>query len=123
MKRTSFLLTLLLVAIFTFAQNQQPRRGVPATPHPIEYVQPNGDTLVFRLIGDEHFHYRMTLDGYLIKQNKKGYYCYAKYNKKGETVCTCRKAHNAEKRSKCEQRYIEKNIPNKIKEREQNDQD
>ena len=31
--------------------------AVPADPRPMEYVQPNGDTLVIRLVGDEHFHY------------------------------------------------------------------
>lgn len=115
MKRTILLFSLMVVLSATlYAQTGAQRRGIPAKREPIEVVQPNGDTLTIRLIGDEWHHFRMTLDGYLIRENKKGYYCYAKYNKKGETVCTWRKAHNADKRSKCEQRYIEKHIPNKL---------
>ena len=78
MKRFLILFSIIIVSA-TMMIAQPPRRGVPATREPIEYVQPNGDTLVFRLFGDERYHYRTTLDGYLIKQNKKGYYCYAKY--------------------------------------------
>lgn len=119
MKRNLVLITLMVMtSTIMFAQNHAQRRGVPATRQPIECVQPNGDTLTIRLVGDEWYHYRMTLDGYLIRQNDKGYYCYAKYNEKGEIICTRKKAHNADKRSKCEQRYVKKHIPNKIEERQ-----
>ena len=100
---------LLSVSWAVFAQTQ--RRGVPATPHPIEYVQPGGDTLVFRLHGDEWRHWQTTLDGYLIQQNKHGRYCYARLNRKGDIKTTCRTAHNEENRSKCEKKYIKKHIP------------
>ncbi len=93
----------------TSLQAQQPRR-VPATPHPIEIVQPDGDTLIIRLHGDERKHWRTTADGYLIAQNKQGVYCYAKYTKDGTVKVTCRQAHNADKRSACEQRWIERYI-------------
>ncbi len=96
------------------ALQAQQRRGVPATPHPIEVVQPNGDTLVIRLHGDEHKHWRTTEDGYLIAQNKRGAYCYAKYDKSGNTKVTCKKAHNKDERSKCEVRFLEKHVPNTI---------
>ncbi len=96
--------------IYPVAAQAQPKRGVPATPHPIEVIQPNGDTLIIRLHGDERNSWRTTMDGYLIKENKKGVYCYAKKNKKGEVVATCRQAHNADKRSQCEQCWIERNI-------------
>ncbi len=94
------------------ALQAQQRRGVPATPHPIEYVQPNGDTLVIRLHGDERKSWRTTTDGYLIFKNKKGTYCYAKYAADGTTKATCRRAKNADERCKCEQRWVEKHIPN-----------
>ncbi len=93
----------------------QQRRGVPATPHPIEIVQPNGDTLMIRLRGDERHSWRTTLDGYLIYKNKRGVYCYAKKDKDGKTIATCRVAKNADQRSKCEQRWVEKHIPNTLK--------
>ena len=78
---------------------------------------------MIRIVGDEWHHFRMTLDGYLIRQNDKGYYVYANNNEKGEIVCTRRKAHNADKRSKCEQRYIQKHIPNKMEEQKQPSED
>ena len=53
--------------------------AVPADPRPMEYVQPNGDTLIVRLVGDERFHFTTTIDGVLIAKNDKGYYCYAKW--------------------------------------------
>ncbi len=87
----------------------QPRR-VPATPHPIEVVQPNGDTLTIRLHGDERRSFRTTEDGYLIAQNKKGVYCYAKRCADGTIQPTCKVAHNANQRCRCEQRWIDKNI-------------
>lgn len=90
--------------------------AVPANPRPMNYVQPNGDTITIRLVGDEHFHFNITVDGYLIQKNSKGYYCYAtwqeKKDEKGETyrvpVATRRKVHNADKRSKCEQRWLKR---------------
>lgn len=120
MKRYLIIMALIAsAATMMYAQNRGPRRGMPAKREPIEFVQPNGDTLTIRLVGDEWHHYRMTVDGYLIDQNDKGYYCYAQYNSKGKIVCTRRKAHNKDKRSKCEQRYLDRYIPNKIQERQE----
>ncbi len=112
------IITLILATIACFVYSLPPvgdgkgavRRGVPATPHPIEYVQPNGDTITIRLHGDERKHWKTTLDGFLVAQNKKGIYCYAKYNTKGYIVPTCRKAHDAEKRTEKEQKWVEKYI-------------
>ncbi len=86
--------------------------AVPANPRPQNFVQPNGDTLVIRLRGDERYHERLTEDGILIVMSKKGskngYYCYGYINKKGEQVAGRKVAHNADKRTKCEKRYIER---------------
>ncbi len=107
------ILTILAVSCsllgISSAQAQQ-RRGVPASPHPIEYVQPNGDTITIRLHGDERKHWKTTLDGFLVAQNKKGIYYYAKYDNKGRIVPTCRKAHDADKRTEKEQKWVEKYI-------------
>lgn len=107
MKKLLFILSFGLLSLATWA--------VPANPRPMEYVQPNGDTIVIRLVGDEHFHYTTTVDGVLISKNDKGYFCYAKWQEikeNGQTYRvpkpTCRKARNADKRSKCEQRWVEK---------------
>ncbi|MBO7546625.1 MAG: hypothetical protein J6T19_07985 [Paludibacteraceae bacterium] len=105
MKKSLIILSLTLLSLAAWA--------VPANPRPMEYVQPNGDTIVIRLVGDEHFHFTTTVDGVLIAKNDKGYYCYAKWQEikeDGQTYRvakpTCRKARNAAKRSKCEQRWI-----------------
>ena len=79
---------------------------VPAYRGIIERVQPNGDTLRTFLRGDEHKHWMMTEDGWQIFETKKGWYKYAKTNRKGEVVTGCCKAHNAEKRSKCENKWL-----------------
>jgi len=110
MNRKILLISLALcLSLGVSAQAQ--RRGVPATPHPIEHIQPNGDTLVYRLHGDEHRHWQTTLDGYLIKKNRHDKFCYAKLSRKGAIKATCRTAHNAEDRSECEAKYVRKHIP------------
>jgi len=104
-----------IVSIVVFAWMAAAAWAVPANPRPIPYVQPDGDTIMIRLVGDEHFHFNTTVDGYLIAKNDKGYFCYAKWTEKtvdGKTALvakpTSRKAHNADKRKKCEQRWVEK---------------
>lgn len=84
------------------------KQNVPAYRGLIERVQPNGYTLRTFLRGDEHKHWTMTEDGWQIKETGKGWLKYAKTNRKGEVVASCRKARNAEDRSKCEKRWLEK---------------
>ncbi len=86
---------------------QQPAR-VPAYRGMIERVQPNGYTLRTFLRGDEHKHWMMTEDGWLIRENKKGWLKYAKVNRKGDIVTSCRKAKNGEDRTKCQKKWLEK---------------
>lgn len=109
MRKCLFIISLICAVTLS----AQTLHRVPARPTPMDIVQPNGDTLTVRLIGDEHYHYNTTEDGYLIKQNSRGYYYYAQYSKKGDIKATRKKAHNADKRTRCENKYIEKNIPKK----------
>ena len=81
---------------------------VPAYRDVIERVQPNGDLLRTYLRGDERKHWMMTEDGWLIREDNKGWLKYVKQNRKGELVVSCRKAHNEEDRGKCEKRWLEK---------------
>ena len=97
-----------VLAIIALGINAQEPAKVPAYRGLIERVQPNGDTLRTYLRGDEHKHWMMMEDGWQILETDKGWLKYAKKNRKGETVISCRKAHNAEKRSKCEQRWLKK---------------
>lgn len=87
------------------AQHHRPSR-VPASPHPFDYVQPDGDTLTLRLHGDERYHYRATLDGYQVMQDKQGRYCYAKKKCNGQPKLTNKQAHNENKRTECEQKFL-----------------
>lgn len=82
--------------------------AVPAYPGVIQRVQPNGDTLRVFVRGDERSHYTMTEDGWQVMEGKNGWLKYAKLNRKGEVVISCRKAHNAEARRKCEMKWINK---------------
>lgn len=105
--RKLFICIMGAMTITAIAQRTRMAR-IPATPHPIQYVQPDGDTLTMRLHGDERKHYRTTLDGYEIIQDNKGYYKYAKARKNGAVKLTCRQAHNPEKRTKCENKFLER---------------
>ena len=111
MKRTLFIL-FACVAFALSSQAQQPAR-VPARPGVIDRVQPNGDTLHVFLRGDEHWHFMMTVDGWQVKEDNNGKICYAVLKprkidgeKKQIAVATRRQAHDASKRSKREQRWL-----------------
>jgi hypothetical protein len=103
-KKTALILS-LFCAVFLTAQ--RPAK-VPAAPYPIEIIQPNGEKLTIRLHGDEWKHFTTTTDGFAIIQNKKGFYCYAKINKKGNYEPTKKIAHNKENRKKCEEKFLKK---------------
>ena len=104
MKRT-LLIVFVLILFGASVRAQGPAR-VPAYRGMIERVQPNGDTLRVYLHGDECSHFTVTEDGWLVLENDKGWLKYAKHNRKGEVVISCRKAHNAEDRKKCETKWI-----------------
>ena len=85
---------LLLLAATTIAAQKKPAR-VPAYHGLIERIQPNGDTVYVRLHGDERRHWMTLADGKtLVKENKKGYICYAKKKKDGRIVPTCKKVNS-----------------------------
>lgn len=108
MKRTALLLVMMALCLMASAQQQQPPRQarVPAVPHPVEWIQPSGDTLTIRIIGDERWSCRTTLDGYIVVENRDKVLCYAKLNCKGEYRPTCIVAHDAGHRTARELRYL-----------------
>lgn len=113
MKKLLFILFVL--GTVTFSAQAQKSARVPAYPGVIERIQPNGDTLHVFLRGDEHWHFTMTVDGWQVKENSKGKICYCKMKtrkvngeKQQVAVVTCRTAHDAAKRSKSEQRWLDK---------------
>lgn len=83
----------------------QKTANVPARPGVIKRVQPDGDTLQVFLRGDERSHFMMTVDGWQVSENSNGKIC---YHKQKTSVPTRRQAHDAAKRSKCEQRWLDK---------------
>ena len=113
MKR--YILILMAVGMFgLYAQVQAPAR-VPAYPGVIVRVQPDGDTLHTFLRGDERKHFTMTVDGWQIMEDKNGKLCYCKARtrkvdgeKKIVAVITRKQAHDAERRTKCEQRWLDR---------------
>ena len=113
MKKLLFIL-MAFCALTMGAQAQRPAR-VPAYPGVIVRVQPDGDTLHVFLRGDEHWHFMMTVDGWQVQEDKNGKICYCKSRtrkidgeKKVVPVVTRRQAHDADKRSKCEQRWLDR---------------
>ena len=50
---------------------------VPAYPKPVKYTQPDGTTVVYRIMGDEYNHWLESTGGYVLKKSDKGYLCYA----------------------------------------------
>lgn len=107
MKKIFCILAVCALCTVSYA-NDAPRRGVPAYPGVIERVQPDGDTLQTYLRGDERMHWMMTLDGWQLMKNKRGYYCYAKQCKNGKAVLSCKKAHNEGDRTAKETQWLEK---------------
>lgn len=99
-----------MVSLATFA--------VPARREIQAVSQPNGDTIHILLIGDERWHAHYTADGYLIKKDEKGWWCYAVWNdnenvNENETtrkvaVCTRKHVKDEANRSRCQKRWLQR---------------
>lgn len=100
MKKTLQVIMLLTIAFAGVLFARPAKTGV------MKYVQPNGQTVSFRLIGDETYHLRKSLDGYTLMFNKNGYLEYAKINVAGGLVCSGVIASDIEKRSSNEVSYL-----------------
>lgn len=103
-RQLQIMAALLLLAGGLWAQ--QMTRRVPARMDPIVRVQPDGDSLTVLLRGDEHSHILMTVDGWEIGENSKGYLCYKKKRACGTKIVSCKKAHSAERRTCPENRWL-----------------
>ena len=112
MKKILFLLAMMAtMALSAQAQEVETapqRQSVPAYRGMHERTQPDGYLLRTYTRGDERKHWHMTEDGWQIREDEKGWFKYAKLNRKGEAVCHWRKARNAEDRSKYAKRWLEK---------------
>ena len=68
-KLALLLLSTILVSLQALA--------IPAYPKAIPMPQPDGTMLSVKLVGDEHYHYNTTTDGYAIMLNEDGAFVYA----------------------------------------------
>lgn len=66
--------------------------AVPAKRDSFVATQPDGTTLTLKRVGDEFSHFTITDDGYIVKQNDKGFYEYANVNALGQVTTTGRRA-------------------------------
>lgn len=89
---------------------------VPAYRGLIARVQPDGDTLHIFLRGDEWSHFSMTMDGYEVREDSVGKICYMQRTTGGtmaengqEKVVTDRQAHDPDKRTEKEQKWLKRN--------------
>src|SRR5665647_42168 len=80
MKRTFY--TIIYVYLIVFGSILT-GHAMPAYPKPIEVIQPDGTKLTILLKGDEYFHYAQSMDGYILKQNQKGFYTFATLDTEG----------------------------------------
>jgi M6 family metalloprotease-like protein len=97
---------LLALGAFFYQMTFLPVFAVRAYPFPITVSQPDGSQLTIRLQGDEFRHYQTTEDGYLVKQNTKGFYTYATQSATGEVTEGSIVAQNANKRSTSDVQYL-----------------
>lgn len=114
MKKTLVMAISVVALVYSSLLYSQAPQRVPATPYPIQRVQPDGDTITIRLFGDEWKHYYTTLDGYVIVEDSAGYLCYGKLDAKGEVVASKHRVTSDKKLKRCIKRYL-KQIENNEK--------
>ncbi|MDD4971305.1 MAG: M6 family metalloprotease domain-containing protein [Paludibacter sp.] len=83
-----------------------PAFAVKAYPFPLEVKQPDGTTVTILLHGDEFHHYKTSHDGYLLKENAKGFLTYATVSATGEIVESEYTAKDAPNRSASEIQFL-----------------
>lgn len=98
MKKYTFFLLLLLVAVVAFA--------APAYRKPVKVRQSDGSVLTVVLNGDEAFHYHSTLDGKPLVKEPNGDFYYATFSAAGELLSTKCLAHDSANRSLYEKSVI-----------------
>ena len=96
MKRISLLL-LFSLALFVAS-------AVPADPTPVRVVQPDGESITLKLVGDEFYHFTTTTDGYTVVNNN-GQWEYAVRNN-NQLAPSGVLAHDAIQRSSAENAFV-----------------
>ncbi len=101
MKKILLLFTILVFVLSAFA--------VPARRQFFTNNQSDGTTIVVRLVGDEAFHYYVTMDNIPLVKEDNGDFSYAILDAEGNWVSTNCLAHNSGMRSYKEQAIIDAN--------------
>ncbi len=96
-----------LLAATLAAGGTQTAQAIKANPKAVSVKQPDGTTLVIRIHGDENFHYLTTTDGFLIQQDKDGFFKYVQTDaKQGTRKLTARRATNLTSRTADEAKFV-----------------
>ena len=109
-----FLLMVLLLPVSSSSSGKDEQgvfklpQYVIAKPDPTDVEQPDGTQLTILLTGDEVIHYVRTTDGYTLLADEIGIYYYAMLSEDGDLVISSYKANNPKKRSKNEEKFLEK---------------
>lgn len=81
--------------------------AIGAYPRPIVMRQPDGTTLLVRIQGDENYHFVTTSDGFMLKKDREGFFCYVDYDMKtGKRIPTRQRAHNINERNGAERQVV-----------------
>ena len=102
MKVFKIILFVMIWAVFCMAE--------PADYEPFLLKQPDGTTLLARLVGDEHFSVLETADGYILQKDALGYYAYADETGKSSGIY----ARDPNSRSSSELQFLAKLNPDAI---------
>lgn len=103
MKRTFYTIIYVYLNVFGSILTVH---SMPAIRKPIEVTQPDGTKLTILLKGDEFLHFAQTTDGYDLKQNKEGFYTYARRDPEGRLLTGDVIARNVGDRSIPEQAFL-----------------
>lgn len=80
--------------------------AIPAPRRPTTVAQPNGNVIHVWLRGDEHFHYALSTDGYVLLPDQKGFYTYASYDSTGALRAGTVIAHNVAERGETDKIFL-----------------
>ncbi|MCG8403716.1 MAG: M6 family metalloprotease domain-containing protein [Phycisphaerales bacterium] len=78
---------LVLVTGLTLLSQNKTLHAMPASPHPVDVLQPDGKAVTLQIRGDEYFHWFEDQEGYTVIRNERNY-VYATLNERGELAAT-----------------------------------
>ena len=81
--------------------------AIPAKPTPVEFTQPDGSVINVQIRGDEHHHFYLSEDGYLLVNVDDAFY-YGNVNDLGEIKASSLLARPAGLRTSVENEYLSK---------------